>query len=49
MVAKDHLKPQTLLLMMKNDLDNDHIEVLGYKKSKKSEKNIKTMESLEES
>ena len=30
-----------------NELDNDHIEVLGYKKSKKSEKNIKTMESLE--
>jgi len=30
-----------------NELDNDHIEVLGYKKSKKSKKNIKTMESLE--
>lgn len=28
-------------------LDTDHIEVLGYKKSKKSKKNIKTMESLE--
>ena len=28
-------------------LDTDHIEVLGYTKSKKSKKNIKTMESLE--
>jgi len=31
-----------------DELDTDHVEVLGYKKSKKSKKNIKTMESLED-
>jgi len=30
-----------------DDLDNDHIEVFGYKKSKKTNKNIKKMESVE--
>jgi hypothetical protein len=29
------------------DLDNDHIEVLGYKKAKKSNKHITAMEALE--
>ena len=29
-----------------DDMDNDHIEVLGYKKSKKTSKNIKKLESI---
>ena len=30
-----------------DDMDDEHIEVLGYKKSKKTNKNIKKMESVE--
>ena len=30
-----------------DDMDDEHIEVLGYKKSKKTNKNIKYMESVE--
>ena len=29
-----------------DDMDDDHIEVLGYKKSKKTNKNIKKLESI---